>query len=287
LTLGQVGQASAALLKLGFAFMASGLMMMGAAYAVRITVLRQAGFAATGLYQSAWTLAGLYVGIILQAMGADFYPRLTAKAADNRACNRMVNEQARVGLLLAGPGVIATLTFAPVVISLFYSGRFDAAVGILRWLCLGATLQVISWPMGFIILAKGRQNLFFVSELAWTAVYIGLAWICVKKFGVNGAGMAFFGSYVFHCAMIYPIVRRLSGFRWSGENARTGMYFLSLIALIFCLLAKLSIPMATCAGVLAALLSGVYSIRELLGLLPLARIPAPLRFFVRSTPHLQ
>ena len=62
------------LLKLGFAFMASGFLTMGAAYLIRIIVLRQAGFAAAGEYQAAWTLGGLYVGFILQAMGADFYP---------------------------------------------------------------------------------------------------------------------------------------------------------------------------------------------------------------------
>ena len=50
---------SAALLKLGFAFMSSGLMTMGVAYVVRITVLRKVGIEATGLYQSAWTLGGL------------------------------------------------------------------------------------------------------------------------------------------------------------------------------------------------------------------------------------
>ena len=114
-----MAQEAAALLKLGFAFMSSGLMTMGVAYAVRIFVLRKVGFEATGLYQSAWTLGGLYVGFILQAMGADFYPRLTASANDNTACNRMVNEQTRVGLLLAVPGVIATLTFAPVVMPCF------------------------------------------------------------------------------------------------------------------------------------------------------------------------
>src|SRR5690348_9125671 len=102
-----VKQEAAPLLKLGIAFMASGLMTMGGAYAVRILVMRTLGFEATGLYQSAWTLGGLYVGFILQAMGADFYPRLTAVANDNAECNRLVNEQARVGLLLAGPGVIA------------------------------------------------------------------------------------------------------------------------------------------------------------------------------------
>lgn len=183
MTASQMGQESAALLKLGFAFMASGLMMMGAAYVVRIIVVRQVGFDAAGLYQAAWALGGLYVGFILQAMATDFYPRLTAVGSDNTACNRIVNEQAQVSLLLAGPGVIATLTFAPLIIGLFYTPQFHAAVDVLRWLCLGMALRIISWPMGFIILSKGAQNFFFWSELAWTAVYLGLAWICVSSFG--------------------------------------------------------------------------------------------------------
>ena len=179
-TLSQVRQEASALLKLGSAFMASGLMTMGVAYFVRIIVLRKVGFEATGLYQSAWTLGGLYVGFILQAMGADFYPRLTASIGNDDECNRLVNEQTLVGLLLAGPGVLATLTFAPLVVALFYSAEFGAAVGVLRWICLGATLQVITWPMGFIIVAKGRQGLFFASELAWTIVAVSFAWVCVR-----------------------------------------------------------------------------------------------------------
>ena len=121
-------QEASSLLRLGLAFMASGFLMMGAAYAVRTMILRMGGLEAAGLYQAAWTLGGLYVGIILQAMGADFYPRLTAVATDDRECNRLVNEQAHVSLLLAGPGVIATIIFAPLVISLFYSSKFDEAV---------------------------------------------------------------------------------------------------------------------------------------------------------------
>ncbi|MEO7145552.1 MAG: O-antigen translocase [Bryobacteraceae bacterium] len=273
----RVRREAGALLKLGFAFMASGLMTMGVAYAVRITVLRKIGFEATGLYQSAWTLGGLYVGFILQAMGADFYPRLTAKADDNTACNRLVNEQARIGLLLAGPGVIATLTFAPMVLALFYSGKFDAAVGILRWICLGATLQVITWPMGFIIVAKGNQNLFFLSELAWTIVAVGLAWVCVSSFGLDGAGMAFFGSYVFHGLLIYPIVRKLSGFRWSAENKQTGLLFLSLIGMVFCGFYAVPLRWAICLGTLALVLGGVYSIRILLALISPDVIPHPIQ----------
>jgi PST family polysaccharide transporter len=273
----QIKQELASLLKLGFAFMASGILMMGAAYAVRTMVIRIVGFEAVGYYQSAWTLGGLYVGFILQAMGADFYPRLTAIAKDNAMCNRMVNEQAQVSLLLAGPGVIATLTFAPVVISLFYSAKFGAAVEILRWFCLGTTLQVITWPMGFIIVAKGEQTLFFWAELAWTVVNVGLSWLCITSFGLNGAGIAFFGSYVFHGLMIYPIVRWLNGFRWSSANRQTGLLFISLTAVVFCGFYLLPPLVAIGVGTLAVILSGVYSIRVLLKLTSLGRIPRPVQ----------
>lgn len=263
------------MLKLGFAFMVSGLLMSGAAYAVRLIVVRRVGFDAAGLYQAAWALGGLYIGFILQAMGADFYPRLTAIAGDNVECNRVVNEQAHVSLLLAGPGVIATLTFAPLVITLFYTSKFEGALEVLRWLCLGMTLRVISWPMGFIIVAKGVQNLIIFSELAWTVVYLGLAWVCVSGFGLNGTGIAFFGSYVFHVVMIYVIVRRLSGFRCSTANMQTSFLFLALIAVVFCSYYSLPPLMAMGVGTLAVLLSGIYSIQVLLKLVSLDRIPRP------------
>jgi PST family polysaccharide transporter len=257
--------------------MASGMMTLGVAYAVRIIVLRQVGYAATGLYQSAWTLGGLYVSFILQAMGADFYPRLTASANDHEECNRLVNEQTLVGLLLAGPGVLATLSFAPLIIAVFYSAKFGAAVAVLRWICLGVMLQVITWPMGFIVVAKGRQNLFFLSELAWTIVAVTLAWTCVNRFGLNGAGIAFFGSYVFHAFLTYPIARMLTGFRWSSSSTRTGLFLLALVALVFSSCYLLPLYWAAAIGGITVLVSTVYSVRILSKWIPLERVPRPIR----------
>ena len=59
-------------------------------------VLHKIGLEATGLYQSAWTLGGLYVGFILQAMGADFYPRLTASIHETRGVQSL-GERADTG----------------------------------------------------------------------------------------------------------------------------------------------------------------------------------------------
>ncbi len=262
-----------ALLKLGFTFMASGLMVLGSAYLVRILLRHAAGVEAAGLYQAAWALGGLYVGFILQSMGADFYPRLTAVAHDSVACNRLVNEQAEVSLLLAGPGVLATLTLAPLVVGAFYTPEFQGAVGTLRWLCLGMALRIVSWPLGFIILAKGAQGWFFWGETAWTCVYLGLAWICVERFGLDGAGLAFLGSYVFHCLLNYVAARRLSGFAWSAGGLRANWAYLPLIGAVFAGFEVLPPLWGLGLGLAATVVGGVYSLGALLGLAAAGRAP--------------
>ena len=283
MTFADISGEVSALLKLGFVFMAVNLMTLAVAYLVRIIVLRKIGEDAAGFYQAAWALGGLYVGFILQAMGTDFYPRLTAVANDNAECNRLVNEQAEVGLLIAGPGVLGTLTFAPLVIQVFYSAKFGPAVEILRWICLGMMLRVASWPMGFILGAKGARQTIFWSELAACAIQIGLAWVCVLGFGLKGTGIAFFASYVCYWCLIYAIVRSVSGFRWSAANRQLALLFVPLVGAVFVSWYCLPRVAAAILGVVVTLVSGVYSARTLSKLVPWERFPPgvqkTLRFF--------
>ena len=279
-TISEVGHEAKALLKLGFAFMISSLVTLVVAYVIRVIVLRKVGVEGTGFYQSAWTTGGLYVSFILQAMAADFYPRLTGCINDHDTCNRLVNEQAHVGLLLAGPGVIATLTLAPLVIAMLYSTKFGASVPILRWICLGATLQVITWPMGFIVVAKGRQNILIFTEVAWGGFSVALGWLCIERFGLAGAGIAFFLSYVFHGVLVYPIVHRLSGFQWSADNVQTGILFFSAIGIVFSSFYFLPSSIASAIGAIATFFTTAYAARILVKVVAVEDLPMPVRNFM-------
>lgn len=274
LTRDDVRREAGALLRLGFAFMLSGFMVMGSAYAVRIIVLRELGVDSAGLYQAAWVIGGLYIGFILQAMGTDFYPRLAAVAHDDEECTRLVNEQTLVGVLIAGPGVLATLTLTPIVITLLYSDEFSASVEALRWICLGMSLRVITWPMGFIVVARGLQRLFIAIDLSCTLVHVAIAWLGVRYLGLDGAGVAFFGMYVFHALITYPIARRLCGFRWSAETLRLSGFFVPLTAAVFVGLHVLPGPWAIGVGMTSVVGSSLYSVRALTTLIPHDRLPA-------------
>ncbi len=61
-----------------------------------------------GIYSAAFALSGMFVNFVLQAMGSDYYPRLTSVATNKAMMNRMVNEQTEIGLLLGVPGLLAT-----------------------------------------------------------------------------------------------------------------------------------------------------------------------------------
>jgi PST family polysaccharide transporter len=90
----------------------------------------------------------------------------------------------------------------------------------------------------------------------------------VRILGLVGAGIAFFASYVFHALMIAPTVRMLSGFRYSRENRKAGVFFISSIAVVFCGFYVLPPLLATCLGLTMMVASGVRSMRTLVRLVP-------------------
>lgn len=281
ITLRQVRTEASGLLKLGVVFMASSLMTFGSVYLIRVIILGRMSIEAVGYYMAAWNWGGQYVNIILQAMGADFYPRLTAVANDHSECNRLINEQSEVGLLMAGPGILGTLTLAPTVITVFYSHKFGPAAEILRWICLGMMLRVISWPIGWVVMAKGAREVFFWTELISNALYAGLVWLGLLLFKLPGAGIAFFVSCAINVGVVYIIARHMTGFHWSSANRNLTLLFLPLVAVVFIAGELLNPVPAAFLGLAITVPAGYYSLKMLCNLVPLARLPRPARKLMR------
>lgn len=203
------------LLLLGVSFMGAGLVTTLSNYLIRIVMLRQFGLSDVGIYQAAFNLSGMLVGFVLGAMSTDYYPRLTAVASDNASVYRMVNEQSQISILLALPGLAAMMIFAPLIIKLFYTVSFATAVPIMRWCLLGILGQVFSWPLGFVILAKGKGKIFFVTEICACVLQLVSVFFFIRIWGLEGAGIAFMLMYVFHTGLMLFIIRKLVGATWT------------------------------------------------------------------------
>jgi len=250
------------LTRLGSAFMMAGVTVAIGQLAVRSIVQRQLGAEALGHFQAAWTISMTYIGFVLQAMGTDYYPRLTVAIRDRAAANRLVNEQSEVALLLAGPVFLAMLGLAPWIIELLYSNQFGEATPVLRWQVLGDILKVASWPMGFIILAAGDGRTFLLTESSAIVVFVVLTWVGLPMLGIEAAGIAFVGMYLFLLPIVFLLARRRTGFAWQ-RSVYVQFVLLIGMALIVFLAALWSKWLGAGFGVIAAAALGLHGLARL------------------------
>jgi len=210
----------AQLLTFGLPIMLSGMGGALTAYTIRLILNQQFGIEGLGSYLAAFGLSGALVNFVLSAMGTDYYPRLIAVATDKKKIAVEVNTQTEIGLLLAVPGLAATLIFSPIIIDIFYTNRFEGAADILRWLVFGIFGQIIIWPLGFVVLAMGRSKVTLWAEALNDIVYISLIWLCIKQWGLSGAGIAFALLYVFAITSFLIITKTIADTSWTGSNVK-------------------------------------------------------------------
>lgn len=251
-----------AMASLGFAFMLSGLVSTLGHLVVRTFVQRELGAVALGQFQAAWGIGMTYLGFVLSAMGTDFYPRLTAAIQDHATATRLVNEQTEVALLLCAPLLLAMLGLAPWVMHLLYTAEFGPAVEILRWQLLGDILKVISWPLGFVLLAAGAGKIFVLTETLGISVFVLGVLIGLPLIGVTATGVAFFAFYVAYLPLVWWIGRRKIGFRWTRAVKAQGLAVMAA-AVAVDIVARWFAPLGAVLGLALAVATGTWALMRL------------------------
>jgi O-antigen/teichoic acid export membrane protein len=266
--LGELAVEWRGLLGLGVAFMLTNLMSSAAHLWVRSILVHGHGLDAAGQFQAAWAISTQYIGFLLTAMLADFYPRLVQANDVPAEANELVNDQIEMGLLLAGPPILLMIGFGPLLIQALYSAEFvGGSTEILRWQLAGDIFKLASWPIGLVLVARGARGMFLFTQSLWVVLYLGLIHALLARVGIEITGVSFLAAFAVGLAANVLIVGRLTGFRMSRRNAVALAALLASAGSIMAL-ARLSEPAALSVALLLAAGAALASIRELLRLLP-------------------
>jgi len=221
------------LVGLGLAFMIGGLATAFVAYATRAAIVRNLGLDELGVYQASYGISGYVFTFVLGAMGADFYPRLAGVAQNPSVMTRLVNEQIEIGLLLATPVLVATISYGPQIVDILYSSDFFKSVLLLRWFALGCFLKVISWPLGFVMLAKGEKFILLWSEIVFNLLHLILIIFAIKVQGLVGVAQVFVFMYILHAVGMFCVARRLITFVFSSSAIWLISYQVFIVVFVF------------------------------------------------------
>lgn len=252
---------------LGLSFMISVFAAGLAVLAVRSTIGQQLGGVALGQFAASWIISSTYVGFILQAMGTDFYPRLSEAIDDRATAARLVSEQVETAVLLAAPLLVLTLAAAPWVLQLAYSEAFRPAAELLRWQIVGDLFKIASWPFAMSLLAARRGRAYVLIEVSAVVFFAAFVWLTAGQLGLAAAGIGYLVMYAFYAtAVMVAAGLRLDPHAWRvciASGLLVGMVFLASLQ---------SESWALVAGAVALTITLAMLVRRLdhVGALPLA-----------------
>lgn len=260
----QTWNQAAGLFRFGSNLMIASLVGTATAYVTRVFISHDHGLVGVGMYAAAYTLSAIFIQFVLQAMGADFYPRLTAVSHDHTLMTRLINEQTEIGLLLAFPGLLATLALAPLAINIFYAPEFAPAATMLKWFVLGCMGRVLSWPLGYCLLAKGSGIRYATLDCLINVLQVVLMVIMVSVVGLDGAAIAFAIVCFLHAVALLVICRLILDFRWSRKLVHLFCWMIPIAVICFAVSIWLPQSFAILIGISLSVLSGLVCLRHLL-----------------------
>lgn len=260
--------------KLGFAFMLGGFATTATLLLVRGRISQELGLDAAGQFAASWGITMTYVGFLLGAMGADYYPRLTEVIQDRKAAVQLMNDQVQLGLAIGGPVLLLLVGLAPLVITSLYSAEFGPAVGLLQVQTFGNIFKLASWPLGFSLAAGGHGKTFLLVQINFNVLFLLVLWPTLGPFGIQAAGPAFTIAYLLHFILLNFLVRNIHGFLW--QRLSLGLIILHAVLAFALLAAALTFPLtAALLSPILALLTGLFGLRVVLSKIgPESRIAA-------------
>lgn len=181
-----------------------------------------------GFYEVSSVILLTYVGLVFNAMGTDFYPRLIAVQNDDRKVNQIVNDQIEIGLLLITPLISLLYLISPFLIEILYTKNFLDVTFIFKAALFAVIIKTIMWPLAFIILAKGQNKLYFKQELLGDFLNISLTIFLYRLYGLEGIGLAGLLNFTISGIYIYRILNKRFNFSIRKDTFKILLFSISI-----------------------------------------------------------
>jgi len=229
-TLNEVFGIGADMLRMGFLISISGLLTLLVSFLLKLMIEESGGIVKVGLYSAGYAIITNYVGLIFNAMGTDYYPRLAAQTDVQTDIVKSVNEQAEMAILILAPVVAILIAFIERALVLLYSNDFVAISEMVKWMSLGMLFKACSWSLSYVFIAHSDKKMFFLNELS-ASIYMLVFNLFGYYFGgFQGLGISFVISY-----LIYFIQVAIVGFKIYNISLSSKLFAILLVQFVLIL----------------------------------------------------
>ncbi|MCR4509791.1 oligosaccharide flippase family protein [Pseudomonas sp. 32.2.56] len=186
---------------LAFPTLLSVFFTMGSLLVVRGLIVNQEGLRGVGIFDAAWSVSALYLGVFLASLQSYLLPVL-ARDFSGQGLNASLAQAFRFALIVCFPLIIFLILFKPLVVVFLFNDEFIEALEILRWTLLGDCVKVFGWVMASTLMARADMRGFMLAELVWSGVFLMLS-VCFLQQGLDWVGVAYLIAYIGYAFFLF------------------------------------------------------------------------------------
>jgi O-antigen/teichoic acid export membrane protein len=169
-------------------------------FSMRALVTERFGIAIGGIFDTAWTLSTVGLGLLLTTISNYLLPA-TARASSPEERMPLFEAALRITILIAVPMIVFVISAKGWLIRLLYTSEFLPATEILRWMLLGDFLKTSAWMVATLGYARGHILAYGIVETIWGLTVVVVSLALVQWTGtVESFGIGYFVGYVCYAA---------------------------------------------------------------------------------------
>ncbi len=212
---------------IGFFIVLGDLIFVSVITAVNTFIRTKGGVDDVGYFQACMQITQSSINIILLAMAADYYPRLSNLQGNSKETSMVASQQTEVATLLCAPILITLIIFIPLVIKILLSNDFMCITRAISWFLIGSIFRLPSWAMNFVVLANGKTRLYVLFVIINNLILLPLYCIGYSIYGVEGIGLSYILLMIIYTIIQNIIVKRTLGV--ALENAFWKVYIIGIL----------------------------------------------------------
>ncbi|MFV5702398.1 O-antigen translocase [Flavobacterium sp. XS2P12] len=174
----------------------------------RNILITKFGIDQAGYWQGMMRISDAYLMIITTSLSTYFLPKLSSIKTDSGLRSEIMK-----GFKLIVPFLLLSCLgiyfFRFILIKLLFTSDFIAMGQLFYWQLIGDFFKMTSWILAYLMLAKAMTKMYIFSEIVFSFGYVGLGYLFVEKFQLEGAVMSFAMTYFFYFLFMLFVFKKL------------------------------------------------------------------------------
>jgi len=170
------------------------------------------GWESAGYWQAVSKISEIYLMLIIGPLAVYYLPRI----AEIRRSEELRSEVVRVyrfSLPLAAGFALGIYLMRDTLVILLFASNFRPMTELFGWQLAGDVVKIASWVLGYVLLGKAAAKAFIATEVLFSISLVIFTWLLTGYFGLKGATMAYFVSYVLYLLILAFVVKRVIRFQ--------------------------------------------------------------------------